>query len=110
MSITPLGKPVVPLENGIVARSSKTLRFGASTAKDRPDLRIMCHCEALVFEQSMTTALVLYPALPSLESNGTNSGVHIQRSALFILATCSSSPYKDKEKTKILMCCRLGIN
>lgn len=100
MSMTPLGKPVVPLENGIVARSSKTLTETDWNALDSPDLRTECHCERSLFE--LSTRRVLYSVLSSWESNGTNSGVQIHKPALFMLETCLSSPIVEYKKFSVI--------
>ena len=92
VSMTPLGKPVVPLENGMVARSSNTLRETVCSFIDSPNLIMECHCESSLFALLTTIVSVLCSFSSSWESIGTNSGVQIHKSALLILETCLSSP------------------
>lgn len=90
--MTPFGKPVVPLEKGMVARSSKTLKEGGMNGFERPDSRSECHWDLSLLDESMTTALELKPALLSFERIGTKSGVQTHISAQLMVVVCSSSP------------------
>ena len=100
VSITPFGKPVVPLENGMVARSLKTSSDGGWHDWDRPESSRECHSDCSLLAEKRTEMILGWResfSFLSFETVPASSTGQIQKSALLMTDTCSNSPVSLSE-------------
>lgn len=83
--MTPLGNPVVPLENGRVARSSKTLKGGDRNSSGR--LLLIRACQSEWPASPTVIALVQTPDCCKVASVRMKSDLQIHKSGFIVSAT-----------------------